>query len=130
MVDRRPRTVWAARVRKPAGTNVPTVRQRLASSPLAERTCARATPNATNGYPVVIREPLDVAAIGRLRGQEVLSVDEAAAIARCGRRAIYALIKKGRVPAVRVGPWLRITGRPFFAYLEAGDIDLVRESAS
>ncbi len=58
----------------------------------------------------------------------VLTVAEAAALARCGRRAIYGLIQTGRVPAVKVGPWYRIPMRPFVDYLEHGDATLVAGS--
>ena len=58
----------------------------------------------------------------------VLSVNEAAALAHCGPRAIHSLIRRGLVPAIKVGPWYRIARRPFLAYLERGDATLIEDA--
>ena len=55
----------------------------------------------------------------------VLTTEEAAAIARCGTRAIRAWIRRGLVPAIKVGPHYRIPRRPFVEFLERGDASLV-----
>jgi len=46
-------------------------------------------------------------------GPEFLTVEEVAALLRVERRAVYAAIKKGQIPAIRVSRQLRIP-RAFF----------------
>ena len=53
---------------------------------------------------------------------------EAAALAHCGPRAIHSLIRRGLVPAIKVGPWYRLARRPFLDYLERGDAALIEDA--
>ncbi len=69
----------------------------------------------------------DGAVLGGANTAAVLTTEEAAAIARCGPSAIRSLIKRGLVPAIKVGPHYRIPRRPFVEFLERGDPSLVAQ---
>lgn len=51
---------------------------------------------------------------------DVLTVGEAAAIARCGRNAMYEACKRGDVWSVRIGKSIRIPKSALVRFLEEG----------
>lgn len=54
---------------------------------------------------------------GGNREKPVLSVCEAAQIARVGRNTMYALVHSGALPSVRIGRQIRISRAELYRYL-------------
>jgi excisionase family DNA binding protein len=60
----------------------------------------------------------------------MLSTQQAARLAGCGVRAIREAIKRGLIPAVKLGPHFRIPRQPFLQFLEKGDRSLIEPDAT
>ena len=56
----------------------------------------------------------------------MLTVDEAATQLRVSRGAVYALVRNGVLPSVRIGRVVRIPDRCLTNFIEAGGVRLLR----